>query len=393
MPKTNKPRKTSRSQGTFLTRRRGQASTTTNKESFNSDSARAGNSVTIDVNTTDVTQSASNPNIDVSVLTEQITKTVTSAVLNNLRAAGLFEREHNQVSGIPNQLSNERQISPEVEGINNLSTFTSEASSSSAGLSGQTMSFAQSSFNAHVDAAKSGFISAAIPLHSRVPMKTKEGIWNNEFVELSTLYDEETDDVTISLKSGKISTSNSTKRKYMSIEQWTDAFNVYMSVYRLKFPDQSEQLSTYLNTVRKIALENGQWHYYDTNFRKIRQSIGLQWNQIHSELYVTAMMRKQKQPFRSNRDLPATSRSRSSFAIKNTCHKFNRGSECSGCVYKHMCRHCGGRHPGFKCWKEHSSRFNSFLPTQSNQQNPNLSDARQSKNPIPSNPSAGRPPK
>ena len=104
MPKTNKPKKTSRSQGTSLTRRRGQASTTTNKESCNSDSVRAGNSVTIDVNTTDVTQSASNPNIDVSVLTEQITKTVTSAVLNNLRAAELFEREHNQVSGIPNQL-------------------------------------------------------------------------------------------------------------------------------------------------------------------------------------------------------------------------------------------------------------------------------------------------
>ena len=65
------------------------------------------------------------------------------------------------------------------------------------------MSFTQSSFNAHVDAAKSGFISAAIPLHSRVLMKTKEMIWNNEFVELSTLYDGETDDVTISLKSGE----------------------------------------------------------------------------------------------------------------------------------------------------------------------------------------------
>ena len=172
-------------------------------ESYNSDSARAGNSVTIDVNTADITQSASNSKIDVSVLTEQITKTVTSAVLNNLRAAGLFERDHNQVSGFPNQLSNERQISPEVEGINNTIPFTSEASSSSAGFSGQTMSFAQSPLNAHVDAAKSGFISAAIPLHSRVPMKTKERIWNNEFVELSTLYDEETDNVTISLKSGK----------------------------------------------------------------------------------------------------------------------------------------------------------------------------------------------
>ena len=65
------------------------------------------------------------------------------------------------------------------------------------------------------------FISVAIQLHSRGPMKTKEMIWNewnNEFVELSTLYDGETDNVTISLKSGKISTTNSAKRKFMCIE-------------------------------------------------------------------------------------------------------------------------------------------------------------------------------
>ena len=114
-------------------------------------------------------------------------------------------------------------------------------------------------------------------------------------------------------------------------------------------------------------------------FTVIRQSIGLQWNQIHSDLNVTAMIRKQKQTFRSSWDLPATSRSWSNFAIRNTCNKFNRGSEGSGCDYKQMCRHCGGRHPGSRCWKEHSFRFNSFLPTQSNQQNPKLSDANSKK--------------
>ena len=99
-------------------------------EFYNSDSTRAAISVTIDVNIVDITQSASNSNIDVSVLTEQITKTVTTAVLDNLRAAGLFGREHNQVFGFPNQLSNERQISPEEASINNKIPFTSEASSS-----------------------------------------------------------------------------------------------------------------------------------------------------------------------------------------------------------------------------------------------------------------------
>ena len=78
MPKTNIAKKTSHSQGTSPTKGRAQSSTATSsqsKESYNSDSARAGNmmhtdnSVTIHVNTADVIQSVSYSNIDVSVLT------------------------------------------------------------------------------------------------------------------------------------------------------------------------------------------------------------------------------------------------------------------------------------------------------------------------------------
>ena len=87
------------------------------------------NSVTIDVNTADVIQSVSISNIDVSVLPEQITKTVTFAVMDNLQAAGFFGHEHSQVSCFTNQLSYERQISSVVAGIINIILFTSEASS------------------------------------------------------------------------------------------------------------------------------------------------------------------------------------------------------------------------------------------------------------------------
>ena len=82
--------------------------------------------------------------------------------MDSLRAAGFFGHEHSQVSGFTNQLSNERQISSVVAGIINIIPFTSAASSSSAGVNGQTISFTQSLFTAHVDVVKSGFISAAI---------------------------------------------------------------------------------------------------------------------------------------------------------------------------------------------------------------------------------------
>ena len=74
MPKTNKTKKTSHSQETKGRAQSTLATSSQSKESYNSDSARAGNmmhtdnSVTIDVNTADVIQTVSNSNIDVSAL-------------------------------------------------------------------------------------------------------------------------------------------------------------------------------------------------------------------------------------------------------------------------------------------------------------------------------------
>ena len=232
----------------------------------------------LNISQASVTTNIPNLNMDINVLTEQITRTVTTAVMNNLTAAALFNGQTQNPITVsqPQTVSTvSHHVSPVRIGIENSSALNSDLSSSTL-LNSATMSSTQSSFRANVEAAKSGFVSAAIPLLSRVPLKTKEKIWNNELVEFSTLYDEEIDDITISVKSGKITTTNSSKRKFMSIEQWTDAFNVFASVCTLKYPEQSEQLSTYLNTVRKISNENGHWFYYDTNFRKIRQSIGLQ---------------------------------------------------------------------------------------------------------------------
>ncbi|MEW8544673.1 MAG: hypothetical protein AB2693_14195 [Candidatus Thiodiazotropha sp.] len=339
---------------------------------------------------TTVQQNNQNQHLDVSALTEHITRTVTSAVMDNLRAAGLLDNQTQQQTTVTQSQSSSTISSPILTASAlgmNISPSLNFGPSSSAVLNSSTIP-SQSSVAAHIEASKSGFVSAAIPLHARVPMKTKEKIWNNEFVEFSTLYDEDSDDITISLKSGKLTPKGPSKKKFMTIEEWTDAFNVFAAVYRIKFPEQSEQLSSYLNTVRKISNENGNWYYYDTNFRRIRHSIGLQWDQIHSELYVTALTRKLKQPFRQSRDLPASGRSRT--VIKGTCNRFNRGIECSGCDYKHICRHCGGKHSGYRCWREHSSRYHNSSHAKNNQQgfNPGASPSysKQTKLPVPAHP-------
>ena len=75
----------------------------------------------------------------------------------------------------------------------------------------------------------------------------------------------------------------------MTIEEWTDAFNVSFAVYNIKFPEQSEHLSSYLDTVRKKSNENGNWYYNDTKFCRIKKALGYmqQVQQGRSALVVT----------------------------------------------------------------------------------------------------------
>ena len=266
--------------------------------------------------------------VDVSSLTQQITdkitsqltETITKNVIDNLSAAGLFipqtsgsvshpvtpivqatsDANSSVTLTVPNQTCDDDVASPSTSSgtiPTLIPTYTSSASSTSVEIIGDS-SAKESGFT------KRNFIFTSVPMHLRVPQKTKEKIWSGDFVELSTLVDEEVDDITINIKSGKISTKPVVRRRFMNIEQWTDAFNLYASVYRIKFPDEADQFSTYMNRVRRIASERGAWFYYDKNFRQIRKEANLRRDDIETDLYYTALNRKSpanQLPFRTQR--------------------------------------------------------------------------------------------
>ena len=220
-------------------------------------------------------------------------------------------------------------------------------------------------------------MSPSIPLYASVPLKVKEKIWANEFVDFSTAFSKSADTFNITISSEGIqSLTPMTSRKFLNIEQWTDTFAVFSSVYRQKYPDSAEQLAQYCNTVRAIAKARGNWHFYDSNFRQLRQNHPFPWDSIHHELYIKAL--NQRQPFRSTG--PQTGQS------SKTCNRFNRGETCNGCSFSHRCRTCSGNHPQFKCWNRTSgadqSRFKSN-PGQAHQNrsnNQNRSDNQNSSN-------------
>ena len=73
----------------------------------------------------------------------------------------------------------------------------------------------------------------------------------------------------------------------LTIDQWTSAFNIFMSVYLEKEVNEQEApfLCKHADVVREIANLHGDWFMYDEQFRKNRARTGRSWANKHNELY------------------------------------------------------------------------------------------------------------
>ena len=94
-----------------------------------------------------------------------------------------------------------------------------------------------------------------------------------------------------------MSSTGTQKKRFLNIEQWTDAFNIFASVRRLRFSAEAEGLAAYMTLIRRIAHDKGSWYLYDTTFRKLKQTTDRAWDVIDNELFILALSQKQ-QPFR-----------------------------------------------------------------------------------------------
>ena len=63
-----------------------------------------------------------------------------------------------------------------------------------------------------------------------------------------------------------------------------------MGVFTQKYPLEAPALMKYSEIVRELAARGYNWHYYDENFRYLRQKepISFPWGSIHWELWIKA---------------------------------------------------------------------------------------------------------
>lgn len=221
--------------------------------------------------------------------------------------------------------------------------------------------------------------TTGIPLGSHVPLKIKEKIWNNDFIDIGSLLPKniniETWSVTFSSNEVTVNTKqNNTKQKHInSFTDWIEAFNIFMAIFIQRFPDQAPFMLKYISIIKEIHDLRGldACLFYDETFRTLRKEHQQQWQVVIDDIYRRAMFIRFPQVHNNKRHVNYQHGKRQNQSFlgqgSGTCHIFSKYESCTRkhCPYPHVCRNCRGPHPVTKCPKSHVSpdKNNRSIPS------------------------------
>jgi len=193
-------------------------------------------------------------------------------------------------------------------------------------------------------------IKASDNLACNVAQSVKQKIVLGEYIDMATLLTNSnansSDTQKIAFLHGELVVQpKQSQQKITSVEVWTDAFIIYLSIYCSAHPDKFHDLLKYMNTIRLGAKQSTiGWRLYDEQFRlRKAQNPTSSWANIDTELWLL-YMHGAMSPV-----LPTISK-------VNKCYGFNYNGVCGKqtCHYSHTCMRCFGTHPLKFCHKSNA---------------------------------------
>ena len=130
----------------------------------------------------------------------------------------------------------------------------------------------------------------------------REKIINGQYLDLGCLLEtqmRDRNDRAIKLVNGELCARERSSPKIATIEQWTDAFILFMNIYVGAHPNKIHQLLKYLHSIRLGASRfSGQgWILYDEQFRLRKASNpASSWGEMDTELWLLYMWPSQSTP-------------------------------------------------------------------------------------------------
>ena len=191
-------------------------------------------------------------------------------------------------------------------------------------------------------------------LSAHVPKQLKQKIWSNAYINIALLLKGNTE-LADMFSGGLLQVSSdgkiearprTSKEKVMNIDQWSDAFLIFASIYLQQFPNKTQQLLKYMSVIRDASRKYpvNAWRTYDEQIR-MRQSLQTHdWGKLNADLWMRTMSTG-----------PSTG---------IACREFNKGScQFARCRYEHKCTLCGSfQHGMFRCTVGKSSYDNRPTP-------------------------------
>lgn len=202
----------------------------------------------------------------------------------------------------------------------------------------------------------------------------KNKIINGEYVDLANLIDAShatlKDEKTIVMIDGVLTTKEKPKQNINTIEKWTDAFIVFMSIYLAVHPEKTQGLLKYMQSMRLGAsrIHGLGWKDYDQQFRlRLSYDPTKSWDTVDNELWLMYMVSDGGNSSGSNLTTPAPGQANVAYKSNsyNKCYNYNYKGLCdrSPCTYKHVCFKCSQNHPVFMCTlNQNQPAFPPFRP-------------------------------
>jgi hypothetical protein len=223
----------------------------------------------------------------------------------------------------------------------------------------------------------------ALPLACTVSDEMKAKIWANQYINFGQLLPEEENfdkPTTITVERNMFNKPQLAfqehSKKIKTLDQWITAFSIYMTIYCQKYQDAVGDLMKYMETVREIARDDGQWLKYVQKFRKSKCQLRVSWANMHQELWLKAM---HKTPDLTQEIINGTVQQNVHVGGQNCsnvqripngyCVRYHTNNFCQlPCRYTHKCYVCTKLHSASKCWYGSSGQnnFNMRYPQGNN---------------------------
>ena len=196
---------------------------------------------------------------------------------------------------------------------------------------------------------------ASVPLGKLVDPKVRAKIWAKQYVDLEILVGNTTPQTMLVLdvdsNNPLVQVKDQVTKKIANIEQWSDAFLVYIAIYTEQYPAEVPGILKYMQIVRTMASNSrtNVFLSYDRDFRKLRAHDSMPWSTLHQELFFSlsqqavtqnATFPLRRQPNPKKQSFPA-----------GYCFSFCSFGRCKNpwCTFKHQCPTCSAPHAMSQC--------------------------------------------